>query len=104
MEPSESFPLLARIESPADVRRLTGRLEGEIGPLGQRLRATSEKADATLEGVRVLLEPGSPLTYQLGHTLEEVAAAARSVRALADSLERDPSVLVRGRYVPEDGR
>ena len=88
----------------ADVRRLTGRVEDEVGPLGQRLRSASEKADATLESVRVLLEPGSPLTYQLGRTLEEVAAAARSVHTLADSLERDPSVVVRGRYVPEAGR
>ena len=30
--------------------------------------------------------------------------ALESVRTLADSLERDPSVLVRGRYVGEDRR
>jgi len=85
----------------ADIRRLTGTVQGEIGPLGQRLNATADKAETALDGVRVLVEPGSPVTYQLGHTLEEVAAAARSVHTLADALERDPSMLVRGRYVAE---
>jgi paraquat-inducible protein B len=85
----------------ADIRRLTGTVQGEIGPLGQRLNATADKAGTALDGVRVLVEPGSPVTYQLGRTLEEVAAAARSVHTLADALERDPSMLVRGRYVAE---
>jgi paraquat-inducible protein B len=89
----------------ADIRRLAGGFETAFVPLGGRLRATADKADASLEGVRVLLQPGSPLTYQLGRTLEEVGAAARAVRGLADTLERDPAVLVRGKYVPpEDGR
>jgi paraquat-inducible protein B len=85
----------------ADIRRLTGTVQGEIGPLGQRLNATADKAETALDSVRVLVEPGSPMSYQLGRTLEEVAAAARSVHTLADALERDPSMLVRGRYVAE---
>jgi paraquat-inducible protein B len=87
-----------------DIRRLAGGLETQVLPLGARLRATADKADASLDGVRVLLEPGSPLTYQLGRTLEELAGAARAVRTLAESLERDPAVLVRGKYVPEEKR
>jgi paraquat-inducible protein B len=85
----------------ADIRRLTGTAQGEIGPLGERLRTTADKAGTALDDVRVLVEPGSPVTYQLGQTLEEVATAARSVHTLADALERDPSMLVRGRYVAE---
>jgi len=85
----------------ADIRQLTGTVQGEIGPLGQRLRATADKADTALDGVGAIVEPGSPVNYQLGRTLEDVAGAARSVRTLADALERDPSMLVRGRYVAE---
>lgn len=87
-----------------DARRLAHGLETEVAPFGRRLRATADKADASLDGVRVLLAPGSPLTYQLARTLDEVSAAARSVRTLADALERDPSAIVRGRAVPKDAR
>jgi paraquat-inducible protein B len=85
----------------ADIRRLAGSVQAEIGPLGQRLNATADKAQTAFDGVRVLVEPGSPVGYQLGRTLEEVAGAARSVHTLADALERDPSMLVRGRYAAE---
>jgi hypothetical protein len=34
---------------------------------------------------------------KLNKTLDDVSAAARSVRVLADALERDPSAIVRGK-------
>jgi len=47
--------------------------------------------------VKLSLAPGAPVPAQLEQTLREVGQAARSLRVLADSLERDPSQLVRGR-------
>lgn len=45
--------------------------------------------------VKALIDAG--LRGQLNATLEEVSSAARSLRILADYLERNPSALVRGR-------
>jgi hypothetical protein len=51
-----------------------------------------------------VLEPTSPVTYKLSEALENVASTARSIQALSDLLERDPSVLIRGRAVAQDER
>jgi paraquat-inducible protein B len=97
-------------ETLASLRELSRRLDQTIGPLGESLRATAQETQrlekqlaTTLGAVQQLVEPGSPLTQQLGGALQDVSAAARSVRALADSLERNPGSIVRGRAV-EGGR
>jgi paraquat-inducible protein B len=94
----------------ASLRELSQRLDQTIGPLGESLRTTAEETRKleeqlarTLRSVEHLVEPGSPLTQQLGGALQDVSAAARSVRTLADSLERNPGSLVRGRSA-EGGR
>jgi len=91
-------------EAVKSVRRLADSLERDVAPLGRSLRATSEQTSATVKEVeaaarsaRELLEPDSPLSVRLTQALQELTLAARSLRTLADSLERDPSVLVRGR-------
>ena len=63
----------------------------------QRLAAALDQLDATLREVKLSLSPGAPVPAQLEQTLREVGQAARSLRVLADSLERDPSQLLRGR-------
>jgi paraquat-inducible protein B len=62
-----------------------------------RLAAALDQLDGTLREVKLSLTPGAPVPAQLEQTLREVGQAARSLRVLADSLERDPSQLVRGR-------
>ena len=86
------------------VQALSQSLGRTVEPLGESLRTTAERAQLleeelrkTLDSTRSLLEPGSPLSYQLQTTLQEVSAAARSVRSLSEALERDPSAIVRGR-------
>jgi paraquat-inducible protein B len=63
----------------------------------QRLAAALDQLDGTLREVKLTLSPGAPVPAQLEQTLREVGQAARSLRVLADSLERDPSQIVRGR-------
>ena len=53
---------------------------------------------------RAILDPASPITYQLNKTLEDISGAARSTRELADFLQRNPSAIIRGRAVSQDGR
>ena len=62
-----------------------------------RLAAALDQLDGTLREVKLSLAPGAPVPAQLERTLREVGQAARSLRVLADSLERDPSQIVRGR-------
>jgi paraquat-inducible protein B len=88
----------------AGVRSVTDGLGGEVGPTAKSLRLTSERAQAALDGLRLQVEPGSPLAYQLARTLQDVGDAARAVRVLADELERNPSAVVRGKPTPEDHR
>jgi paraquat-inducible protein B len=59
-----------------------------------------QQSQALLAHVDTVLQPDAPLQYQVRMTMQDVSNAARSVRVLADSIERNPSVLVRGKAVP----
>jgi phospholipid/cholesterol/gamma-HCH transport system substrate-binding protein len=72
-------------------------LAGDARASLQRLAAALDQMDATLREVKVSFAPGAPVPAQLERTLREVGQAARSLRVLTDSLERDPSQIVRGR-------
>ena len=89
---------LAAIRDAArSLEREVPTLAGDARASMQRLAAALEQVDATVREVRTTLAPGAPVPVRLEETLREVAQAARSLRALADSLERDPSQIVRGR-------
>jgi paraquat-inducible protein B len=60
-------------------------------------RGTLVSAQGTLNNTNNLTEPNSAQVQQLGNTLQEVSRAARSVRVLADYLERHPEALIRGK-------
>jgi paraquat-inducible protein B len=60
-------------------------------------RGTLVSARGTLEHTDSLTGPNSVQVQQLGNTLQEVSRAARSVRVLADYLERHPEALLRGK-------
>ncbi len=90
----------------ASVQRLAHDLDQRSEPLIASIQETSERsavaveqARATLQSVQGLADAGSPLAGQLVGVLEELRGTARSIRLLADYLERNPSALVRGREV-----
>jgi paraquat-inducible protein B len=68
-------------------------LHKAIGDLDQTLAS----GRGTLDNANKLVEPDSPLTTDLSNTLQEVTRAARSLRVLADYLERHPEALIRGK-------
>ncbi len=61
------------------------------------LDRTLVSARGTLDNANNLVEPNSVQSQQLGNTLQEVSRAARSMRVLADYLERHPETLIRGK-------
>jgi len=79
-----------------DLRPLIARARG---PFLDSLEGTSASANATLKTLQVLIAPDGPLAVDLATALREMAGAAHSVRLLADSLDRNPSALVRGTEV-----
>jgi paraquat-inducible protein B len=60
-------------------------------------QGTLGSARGTLENTSNLTGPNSAQVQQVGSTLQEVSRAARSVRVLADYLERHPEALIRGK-------
>lgn len=60
-------------------------------------RGTLDSANGTLGNATSLIGPNSEQVQEVGNTLQEVSRAARSVRVLADYLERHPEALIRGK-------
>ena len=79
------------------LHRKTGHLAHDLHSTAQKTDIAVDQADVALRNLRTDLEPGSPLTYKLNNTLDEVSSAARAVRQLADYLEQNPSAVLRGR-------
>ncbi len=105
-------------------RRMTDAITTQVGPVSQSVRGASDntaetmrqartavaavqqafvEAQAAFAEAKAMLDPASPITYQLNQALEEITDAAHSTRELADFLERNPSALIRGRP-SQDGR
>ena len=102
---SEARPALRDIADAAtSLKLLADGLHRETGPLVRDLHSASEKTDHAVDEANLAfgsiqnnLEPGSPLTYKLNTTLDDLSSAARAVRQLADYLEQNPSAVLRGR-------
>jgi len=75
-------------------------LQKAIAQLNETLLAaqgTLTSAHTTMNNANLLTEPNSAQVQQVGTTLQEVSRAARSVRVLADYLERHPDALIKGK-------
>ncbi|MGA7874140.1 MAG: MlaD family protein [Desulfoferrobacter sp.] len=98
-------PLASSIEKTIkDTRGIVQNIDKRIDPLLGTIqetftatRAALKQVNATLEGIQGATGEGSALHYQVTKTLQELSAAARSVRILTDYLERHPEALLRGK-------
>ncbi len=93
----------------AGAQQTLNTVNGQVPPLSLSIQKTSSSADAaaqqariTLGTVQTTIEPNSPINYQALQTLQDVSAAAHSVKELADYLQRNPSAIVRGRDFSQD--
>jgi len=76
------------------VDQLSQRLDKETAP---EIRATLEELRHTLTGVESVLASDSPLQLDVHETMREISRAAQSLRSLADTLDRQPEALLRGK-------
>jgi paraquat-inducible protein B len=61
------------------------------------LDTTLKEGSAALASIQKLTRGDSPTVTDLNAALREIATAARSLRALADYLERHPEALIQGK-------
>jgi len=107
------YPVLPTI--PTSLEELTNRVAAILDKLDQfPIDRIGSNMDKTLEGLQLTvtqtqktlaalektLNTDSPLQQQLQQTLEELSGAARSLRLLADYLERNPEAILRGKQGP----
>ncbi len=79
----------------------------EVKPLLESLKSTSEAARVTLDRAGTTMQsagaavgPDSALRYDLARLLKELTTTARSLRTLADFLEKNPNALILGKPAP----
>jgi paraquat-inducible protein B len=91
-----------------DYGKLARDANGQVGPLAKNIDATLEtvrlaakSAERTLANAEKLTAASSPVMQSVIKTLDELAQAARSLRILADYLERHPESLIQGKGGPK---
>jgi paraquat-inducible protein B len=82
--------------------RTLDRVEGETLPEAKRTLEDLRRAVASAETMlshtdNALLGPDAPAQQELRDALREITRAAQAVRALADTLERNPESMIRGK-------
>ena len=78
----------------SQLRSLSSQLDDDIAPeLSRALR----QARQALKDVNGLIAPDAPLNAETVRTMRDLSAAARSIRTLADYLERHPEALIQGK-------
>jgi paraquat-inducible protein B len=108
-----------------EIRKMTSNIDGNITTLSANLEQTSDtargameqaaltmkqtdvalkEAEAAMINIRGISDPDSVTFYELGRSLREVSAAARSLRLLSDSVQRNPRSLIFGRPEMEEGK
>jgi len=103
--PAAVIETLAEVDKTlAEVRALVAATDQRMAPLLARAEDSLEDLSTVLRDAGGLLEhvaaevsADSDLNFQMRRTLEEAQAAARSLRQLAEFLERNPEALLRGR-------
>lgn len=69
----------------------------ETDAMLQAARQALVQVDRTLKTTTNVIQPGAQFNYELVNALQETAAAARSLKDLADQLQRSPNSLLFGR-------
>ncbi len=100
------------------LHRLTNSADVKINDVSAELRETSvaarkaleetqamlKQTEATIANIQDATDQDSPTFYELNRSLREVSRAARSLRLLANSLERNPRAFIFGRPDNQEGQ
>lgn len=87
--------LTATVEN---ANRLVGNVDADLKTTLEELRRAIASADTVLKSTdATLVGTNAPAQQEIRDALQEIVRAARSVRVLADYLERHPESLIRGK-------
>jgi len=81
----------------AAVQTLAVNLDRETASTLTTVRGTFKNANTSIDGTNVLLDPRGRTVIQIQRTVDDLAATVARLRNFAERVDRDPSVLVRGR-------
>lgn len=81
----------------ASVQSLSQTLEREASGTLAATRTAAQSANTALEGANVLLDPYGETMLELQRAADDLAETAARLRSVAERVDRDPAVLVRGR-------
>jgi len=87
-----SYGKLAR-----DIDRHVDPIGKDVGKAIKVATSALKRAESSIKGIEDVVSKDSIMTNQIKTTLRELSAAARSIRAWADYLERHPEALIRGK-------
>ena len=98
-------PLATSLTQAADdARKLVNNVNSRVEPIhddwtetARELRATLNAAESALESIDGMMDENSEFRFQFEQFLNEITLMARSLRAFADYLERNPDALLRGK-------
>ena len=97
----EIGPLMTNIKDASDsVKSIARNTEAVPGQIEKTLFVAQDalkQAEKTLVTMQGLISENSSLAQETGITLREVSGAARSIRSLADYLQRHPESLIQGK-------
>ena len=96
---------VVKISQAADgVQKVAGSLDRSVATLSVDLKETLtgvrdavKQIQVTVANVDGFVDPNSPTAYELTKALKELSGAARSLRLMADFLERNPRALLFGK-------
>jgi len=76
------------------IKRLSESLDKSVAP---KLASTLTQIEKTVKNLNVLIAPGSPLTTSTEAMLNDLKSSLKSLKSLTDSLQANPSSVIRGR-------
>jgi paraquat-inducible protein B len=92
-------------------REALGKFGEDFGSIANSMKKTSDNAALTMQGARTTLvglqnvvDPDSPLMYQLTQAADRLGEASQAMRDLATDLDRNPTILLRGRASSDKGQ
>jgi paraquat-inducible protein B len=104
----ELTPVLDRLgNSSGTVEDTLAQARATLGDARRALAAlerAASRAEQTMGSANTLVQPNSPVMFDMSTALREVTAAARSMRNLTDTIARDPNSLLFGRTRPGGAR
>ena len=92
-------PISAKLEGAlTDARRLINHVNDEVDPISNSLTGALDQGKTTLASINELVGNRSTMRNDFEVLVDELSKAARSIRVLADYLERNPDALLRGKH------